>query len=137
VWDVATGKPLGEPLQHKESVRAVSFSPDGTKLVTGSYDNTARLWDVGGRIDEPVAHVLLWVEVLTGTTMDENGIIRPIWPGQLAKKHEELERLGGPPKEWKRILDARRRILERQRLNNRAPSSDSAAPTEDPATAKR
>jgi WD40 repeat protein len=27
------------------SVRAVAFSPDGTRVLTGSRDNTARLWD--------------------------------------------------------------------------------------------
>ena len=25
---------------------AVAFSPDGTKVLTGSSDNTARIWDV-------------------------------------------------------------------------------------------
>lgn len=28
----------------------MSFSPDGTKLVTGSYDNLAMIWDVGANI---------------------------------------------------------------------------------------
>jgi uncharacterized delta-60 repeat protein len=33
-------------LEHNDSVNAVAFSPDGKTLATGSYDNTARLWDV-------------------------------------------------------------------------------------------
>jgi WD40 repeat protein len=31
---------------HENAVRSVAFSPDGTRLATGSHDNTARLWDV-------------------------------------------------------------------------------------------
>ncbi len=32
---------------HMSSVSAVAFSPDGKKVLTGSMDNTAVLWDVG------------------------------------------------------------------------------------------
>ena len=30
---------------HTGLVRAVAFSPDGTRVLTGSQDSTARLWD--------------------------------------------------------------------------------------------
>ena len=30
---------------HRSSVSAVAFSPDGKKVLTGSVDNTAKLWD--------------------------------------------------------------------------------------------
>jgi hypothetical protein len=43
-----TGR-MGEPLAtlqgHTRSVYRMAFSPDGTRLVTGSEDTTARLWD--------------------------------------------------------------------------------------------
>src|SRR5207247_334283 len=58
LWDSATRKPFGEPLRHDYAVFAVAFSPDGTKVLTGSIDKTARLWDpsTGKPLDEPLRH---------------------------------------------------------------------------------
>ncbi len=42
-WDVATGKPVGPPLDH-QAVNAVAFSPDGKTAVTGGSGG-ARLWE--------------------------------------------------------------------------------------------
>ncbi|KAH8926376.1 WD40 repeat-like protein [Atractiella rhizophila] len=39
-------KPQPNALQgHSDFVRAVSFSPDGSKVATGSFDSTVRIWD--------------------------------------------------------------------------------------------
>jgi WD40 repeat protein len=46
VWDAATGKPLTSPLEQQGQVWSAAFSPDGTRVVTASYDKTARVWDV-------------------------------------------------------------------------------------------
>ena len=31
---------------HSDTVRSVSFSPDGRRIVSGSQDNTLKVWDV-------------------------------------------------------------------------------------------
>ena len=32
---------------HSHFIRSVAFSPDGTKIVSGSYDGTIKVWDSG------------------------------------------------------------------------------------------
>ena len=56
LFDVATGRPVGPVLEHKNTVFSAAFSPDSRMLVTGSSDNTARLWAVPG--GEPLARPL-------------------------------------------------------------------------------
>ncbi|CAE7193856.1 unnamed protein product, partial [Rhizoctonia solani] len=47
LWDVQTRKAASGPLTgHTGHVWSVSFSPDGTRLVSGSEDKTILVWDV-------------------------------------------------------------------------------------------
>ena len=32
---------------HSVAINSVTFSPDGTKIVSGSYDKTIKVWDSG------------------------------------------------------------------------------------------
>jgi WD40 repeat protein len=45
-WGRMLGRLHAPPLPHPGEVHAVAFSPDSKRLVTGSGDGTARLWDV-------------------------------------------------------------------------------------------
>jgi WD40 repeat protein len=43
-WDLATGKPVGPPLQLAK-VSGVAFSPDGKRFVTGTRPGQVQFWD--------------------------------------------------------------------------------------------
>jgi WD40 repeat protein len=45
VWDTSTWKETAAMVGHSEMVNALSFSHDGTKLVSASADNTVRIWN--------------------------------------------------------------------------------------------
>ncbi|HEY7315921.1 MAG TPA: serine/threonine-protein kinase [Gemmataceae bacterium] len=75
IWDAATGEPFYSDkdgkkvffpsLPHQDSVEAVAFSPDGKKILTGSADRTAQLWDADtGRTIGPVVEHPAAVEVV-------------------------------------------------------------------------
>src|SRR5262249_40641168 len=46
VWDKTTWKRLAVLKSHEHWLTSAAFSPDGSKLVTGSWDKTAALWDI-------------------------------------------------------------------------------------------
>ncbi|KAF7367052.1 WD40 repeat-like protein [Mycena sanguinolenta] len=57
VWDTRTGEVFMGPLEgHTGSVHCVAFSPDGTRIASGSWDMTIRVWDAktGKAVIEPM-----------------------------------------------------------------------------------
>ena len=67
---------------HTAPVRAVAFSPDGTRVLTGSYDKTARLW-----FAFKSAQALI-------------DVVRTTVPRCLTPLQREAFHLGTPPPRW-------------------------------------
>ena len=53
-----TGRPIGPPLEHEDTVRRRRVRPTGERVVTASEDKTARIWDArtGQPIGPPLQH---------------------------------------------------------------------------------
>jgi WD40 repeat protein/tetratricopeptide (TPR) repeat protein len=58
LWDVASGKPRGEPVKHNEWITGLVFSPDGKTLLTVGYSRVG-VWQVasGQRLVELDHHM--------------------------------------------------------------------------------
>jgi WD40 repeat protein/tetratricopeptide (TPR) repeat protein len=46
VWDVATGKRIGDPMLHGEAIRDAHFSADGKHALTLTTENGVQVWDL-------------------------------------------------------------------------------------------
>jgi WD40 repeat protein len=49
VWDLLTGKPPAILKGHQAEIVSVSFSQDGQRILTASWDATARIWNLAGQ----------------------------------------------------------------------------------------
>src|SRR5205814_4280468 len=45
VWDLASKKPVGDPIRHKSWLFHAVFSPDGHRVATASYDGSTQVCD--------------------------------------------------------------------------------------------
>jgi WD40 repeat protein len=98
VWQVGTGKFLGELEGHHGWVYSVCFSPDGKRLASvGRKDKTVRLWDVNGRKELfkfPLGEIWTWTVAFSpnGLVLAGAGIgdeIR-LWDLKLGKEMPKL-----------------------------------------------
>jgi WD40 repeat protein len=95
LWSAATARPVGPPLPDPSVVRAVAFSPDVKTVLTGNLDGSARLWEgpIAWRGD--VSLIRLWVQVHTGSELDEHGALRLLDPKTWRERRQRLEKQVG------------------------------------------
>jgi WD40 repeat protein len=91
VWDASTGKALGELKGLRHAVTKVSYSADGTRILTGCHDQAVRVWDA------KTGEVLLEAK---GMLTDENEVAVALSP-------DGLRIVAGSRDGTARVLDAR------------------------------
>jgi WD40 repeat protein/tRNA A-37 threonylcarbamoyl transferase component Bud32 len=115
LWDAATGKPIGPPVNHGEAVHMVAFTPDGKRMMSLSVNGEYRAQDVPSSLNGDAERIRCWVELLTGMELDAQGVIHDLDPEALQERRERLRELGGPP-------DGVR--LQGERINNPLKNKD-------------
>jgi WD40 repeat protein/serine/threonine protein kinase len=99
VWDARTGRPRTPPMRHPGGTYPAPFSPDGQRVLTGSWGGTARLWDArtGQPVCEPLRHdgKVNYAEFSPDgkwfLTLSGNKAIR-LWDAHTGQFHSELVR---------------------------------------------
>ena len=94
LWQVDGFKQLGALEGHENWVKALTFTPDGKTLITGSHDGTVRLWDVAKqmpmmRLDGHVAPLRAVAVTPDGKLLYSGGAKRILKVWDLAT-HKEL-----------------------------------------------
>ncbi len=70
-WDTSTGKLKNSLIGHKEQVRSIAYSADGTIIVSGSsYDKTVRLWHATTGLPIRVFHDLDDISIFVYTPIN-------------------------------------------------------------------
>ncbi|TVS20393.1 MAG: serine/threonine protein kinase, partial [Planctomycetaceae bacterium] len=104
VFNIQTGQPADTPSLrgHGDAVLSVVFSRDGKRLLTGSYDNTARLWDLESG-ESTVFHGHDWWVWSASFSPDEQKILTTsqdgsalVWSVETARPQTPFLEHGGP-----------------------------------------
>jgi WD40 repeat protein len=75
-WDAASGEPLGATRWHRVTRAVVDFHPDGSRIATSGEDGIVRQWHAPAPPWQgSPEQARLWVEELTGLTLDEQGTV--------------------------------------------------------------
>ncbi|MHC4955768.1 MAG: serine/threonine-protein kinase [Planctomycetota bacterium] len=97
VWDIGTARPVGPALKHESRVNLVAF-PSEREIRTGTADGKVRLWDAErSAIRGEPARIRLWIEVITGFELDDDGVLRALDVRDWKDRSARLREVGGAP----------------------------------------
>lgn len=91
VWDAATGLPLSERLWHEGAVSYLSFSPDGSDLMTLTNHGLLRRWFCGGFAGGVPQWATRMGEALGGVTVAGGVDVRRLAPEEYARARRGFE----------------------------------------------
>ncbi|MHC4510811.1 MAG: hypothetical protein ACYTAO_17960, partial [Planctomycetota bacterium] len=98
LWDAATLKPIGPPLEHFSWWPRASFSPDGSEILLEDRYVTAAVWRAPpGPLEGDYERIVCWVQVVTGMELDPTGGINVLDAPAWQQRRQRLQELGGPP----------------------------------------
>jgi len=119
VWSVQTGQLLDQLAGHEGPISSLSFSADGSTLVSGSWDNTVRIWNIFSRTQSSEPLQLQANVLAVAFRPDSKQIAVSTLDGQLAFWNvSEGIQTGG--------LDGRRDISGGRRMGDRRTAANAA-----------
>ncbi len=93
LWNAATGQRIRSFSGHGDAVVSVTFSNSGLRLLTASYDKTARLWDVESGAEQVVYRGHTWWVWAAAFSRDDKQVVTAgqdstaiVWDTQTGKR---------------------------------------------------
>ncbi len=78
LYDRATRKPLGRPIDHPLAALAIRFSADGRQMLFAGEDKVVREELLGDTIEGSIDQVVRRIRSITGLRLDADGAVRPL-----------------------------------------------------------
>jgi len=93
IWDVQSGTLIHNLQGHVDRVNKIGFSPDGTTLASGSWDNTIKFWDA--ETGELFHSISVYPDIVIDLSFDPEGraIVSGSWRGTVMSWTWNLDRL--------------------------------------------
>jgi len=119
VWSVQTGQLLDQLAGHEGPISSLAFSADGNTLISGSWDNTVRIWNIFSRTQSSEPLQLQANVLAVAFRPDSKQIAVSTLDGQLAfwNVSEGIQTSG---------LDGRRDISGGRRIGDRRTAANAA-----------
>lgn len=96
LWDVATGKLLGVPV-NLDGMYPVAASSKSRRFAVAGSGGRVAMWNEPEPLEGKVERIRLWVELLSGMELDSRGAVSALSPEALGRHQQQLDAAGGPP----------------------------------------